>query len=75
MFEKLKEIIAEKLNVNEDDITLESSFADDLEADSIALFELVMAIEDAFDVEIDDDSIEQIVTVGDVVNYLGDVID
>lgn len=70
MFEKLRELISEKLNVDAADITMETSFEDDLEADSIALFELVMAIEEDFDIEIDDEAIEKISTVGDIVNYL-----
>lgn len=70
MFEKLRDLISEKLNVDADDITMETSFEDDLEADSIALFELVMAIEEEFDIEIDDEAIEKISTVGDIVNYL-----
>jgi acyl carrier protein len=53
---------------------METSFADDLEADSIALFELVMAIEDEFEIEIEDDSIENISTVGDIVNYLEELL-
>ncbi|KAF5039291.1 Acyl carrier protein [bioreactor metagenome] len=75
MFERIKELIADKLGVDPEDITLETSFTDDLEADSITLFELVMAIEDEFDIEIDDESIEQINTVGDIVNYLEESID
>ncbi len=74
MFERVRDIIAEKLDVKPEEITMESSFADDLEADSITLFELVMALEDEFDIEIDDESIEQITTVGDIVNYLEDSI-
>lgn len=70
MFEKLRGLISEKLGVELEAITMESSFSDDLEADSIALFELVMAIEDEFDIEIDDEVIENISTVGDIVNYL-----
>lgn len=54
---------------------METSFTDDLEADSITLFELVMAIEDEFDIEVDDESIEKIETVGDIVRYLEDIID
>jgi len=75
VFERIKELIADKLGVDPEDITLETSFTDDLEADSITLFELVMAIEDEFDIEIDDESIEQINTVGDIVNYLEESID
>ena len=74
MFERVRDIIAEKLDVKPEEITMESSFADDLEADSKTLFELVMALEDEFDIEIDDESIEQITTVGDIVNYLEDSI-
>lgn len=75
MFERIKELIADKLGVDPEDVTMETSFTDDLEADSITLFELVMAIEDEFDIEIDDESIEQINTVGDIVNYLEESID
>jgi acyl carrier protein len=74
MFERIRDIVAEKVGVETDEITMETSFADDLEADSITLFELVMALEDEFDIEIDDESIEQITTVGDIVNYLEDLI-
>ncbi|MDF2949998.1 MAG: acyl carrier protein [Sedimentibacter sp.] len=74
MFERIRDIVAEKVGVEIDEITMETSFADDLEADSITLFELVMALEDEFDIEIDDESIEQITTVGDIVNYLEDLI-
>lgn len=74
MFEKIRDIIADKVGVEPEEITMESSFADDLQADSITLFELVMALEDEFDIEIDDESIEQITTVGDIVNYLEDSI-
>ncbi len=74
MFEKIRDIVAEKVGVEAEEITMETSFADDLEADSITLFELVMALEDEFDIEIDDESIEQINTVGDIVNYLEEII-
>ncbi len=74
MFERIRDIVAEKVGVEPEEITMETSFADDLEADSITLFELVMALEDEFDIEIDDESIEQITTVGDIVNYLEDSI-
>jgi len=74
MFEKIRDIVAEKVGVEPEEITMETSFADDLDADSITLFELVMALEDEFDIEIDDESIEQITTVGDIVNYLEESI-
>ena len=70
MFERLQAIISDKLGVGPEDIMMETSFADDLDADSITLFELVMAIEEEFDIEIDDESIENISTVGDIVKYL-----
>ena len=70
MFEKIRDLVSEKVGVEPDEIAMETSFADDLEADSITLFELVMSLEDEFDIEIDDESIEQIKTVGDIVNYL-----
>ncbi len=75
MFERIRDLVAEKVGVEPDEITMETSFADDLEADSITLFELVMALEDEFEIEIDDESIEQITTVGDIVNYLEDNTD
>jgi acyl carrier protein len=75
VFERIKELIADKLGVDPEDIAMETSFTDDLEADSITLFELVMAIEEEFEIEIDDESIEQINTVGDIVNYLEESID
>lgn len=70
MFEKIKEIIAEKLSIKEDDITMESSFVDDLNADSLDLVELMMALEDELETEIPDEEAENFKTVGDVVNYL-----
>jgi acyl carrier protein len=74
MFERIRDLVSEKVGVEPDEITMETSFADDLEADSITLFELVMALEDEFDLEIDDESIERITTVGDIVNYLEESI-
>lgn len=70
MFEKIKEIIAEKLSIKEDDVTMESSFVDDLNADSLDLVELMMALEDELETEIPDEEAENFKTVGDVVNYL-----
>ena len=70
MFEKVKEIIAEKLSINEDEITMDSSFLDDLNADSLDLVELMMALEDELDTEIPDEEAEGFKTVGDVVKYL-----
>lgn len=70
MFEKLKEVIEEKLNAEGAVITEQTSFKDDLEADSLDLFELVMALEDEFDVEIPSEDLEKLLTVGDVIAYL-----
>ncbi|VYT75017.1 acyl carrier protein [Clostridium tertium] len=70
MFDKVKEIIAEKLSINEDDITMDSSFVDDLNADSLDLVELMMALEDELDTEIPDEEAENFKTVGDVVKFL-----
>lgn len=69
-FERIKEIISEQLGVSEDVITMETSFADDLGADSLDLVELVMALEEEFDVEMPDDEIENIKTVSDAVSFL-----
>ena len=71
MFERLAEIIREQLNVEDAvEITKETSFKDDLGADSLDLFELVMALEDEYNVEIPSEDLENIATVGDVVEYL-----
>ncbi|PNH18620.1 acyl carrier protein [Lachnospiraceae bacterium] len=72
MFDKIKKMIAEQLGADESSISEETSFKDDLGADSLDLFELVMAMEDEFDVEIPTDDLEKMLTVGDVVNYLKD---
>lgn len=70
VFEKLKKIIAEQLEVKESEITLESSFQDDLDADSLDVVELIMAIEDEFDLEIPDEEAEKISKVKDAVSYI-----
>lgn len=70
MFEKIRTIIAEKLSISEDDITMEASFVEDLNADSLDLVELMMALEDELDTEIPDEEAENFKTVGDVVKYL-----
>ena len=69
-FEKIKEILVEQLGVSEDEITAESSLTDDLGADSLDLVELVMAMEQEFDIEITDEDAEKLKTVGDAVNFL-----
>ncbi|MEN2776260.1 acyl carrier protein [Acetivibrio clariflavus] len=70
MFEKIKKIIVDQLGVEEDEITMESSFIDDLGADSLDIVELIMALEEEFDLEIPDSEAEKITTVGDVVEYI-----
>ena len=70
MLEKVKEIVAESLNVEESTLSVTTSFKEDLGADSLDLFEMVMAFEEAFEVEIPSEDLEQITTVGDVVKYI-----
>ena len=70
MLEKMKEIIADQLSVDADSITEASSFKEDLGADSLDLFELVMALEDEYSVEIPAEDLENLPTVGDDMNYL-----
>ncbi len=70
MFEKVKSVIEEKLNAEGVEITEATSFKDDLNADSLDLFELVMALEDEFETEIPSEDLEKLVTVGDVLDYL-----
>ncbi|MBQ8195088.1 MAG: acyl carrier protein [Oscillospiraceae bacterium] len=72
IFEKIKKIIAEQLDVEEDAIKEASSITDDLGADSLDVVDLVMSIEDEFDVEIPEDQVENIKTVGDIVKYIED---
>ena len=72
VFEKVKGIIVEQLGVVETAVTLEASFIDDLGADSLDIVELIMALEEAFDMEIPDADAEKVVTVGDVVDYIKD---
>ena len=69
-FEKFQEIIAEVLNLEPDDITMGATFVDDLGADSLDIFQIIMGIEEAFDIEIPNDAAEQIVTVGDAAEQI-----
>ena len=69
-FEKLQKIIAEVLNLEPDDITMGATFVDDLGADSLDIFQIIMGIEEAFDIEIPNDAAEQIVTVGDAAEQI-----
>ena len=72
IFDKVKEIIVEQLGVTESSVNLEASFIDDLGADSLDIVELIMALEEEFDLEIPDSDAEKVVTVGDVVEYIKD---
>lgn len=72
MLEKLKEIIAEQLSVDADSITPETTFKEDLEADSLDLFEMIMAIEEEYDLEIPSEELENLLTVQNVIDYLKD---
>ncbi len=70
MLEEMKTMIAEQLNCSEDAVNEQTSFKEDLGADSLDLFELVMAMEDKYGVEIPTEDLEELTTVGDVINYL-----
>lgn len=72
MLEKMKELIADQLSIDAEKITADSKFKEDLGADSLDLFELVMALEDEYSVEIPAEDLQQMATVGDVMNYLKD---
>ncbi len=70
IFEKIKELLAEQLDASADDMSMDTDIANDLGADSLDVVELLMAIEDEFDIEIPDDKIEVIKTIGDLVRYI-----
>ena len=70
VFDKIKEIIVEQLGVEEDEVTLTTHLMKDLEADSISAVEIVMAIEEAFGIEVSDEDAEKFQTVGDIVKYV-----
>lgn len=70
IFEKVRDIIAEQLGLEKDEITIDSSFVDDLGADSLDIVELVMALEEEFDIEIPDEAAEKVSAVKDVVEYI-----
>ena len=70
VFEKMKQILADQLDADIDSITLETDIQDDLGADSLDVVELLMSIEDEFDIEIPDEQIENLKTVGQVVDYI-----
>lgn len=69
-FDKLKKIIAEVLNIEEDDITMDTTFVDDLGADSLDIFQIIMGIEEEFDIEIPNEEAEKIVSVSDAVEQI-----
>lgn len=69
-FEKLRDIIVEVLNVDETEVTMESTFIDDLGADSLDVFQIIMGIEEEFDIKIPNEEAEKIVTVGDAVEQI-----
>lgn len=73
VFDRVKKLIIERLEVEESKVTMEASFKDDLDADSLDVVELVMELEDEFDMEIADEEAEKINTVGDAVNYINSI--
>jgi acyl carrier protein len=73
-FEKLKEIIVDVLNVSADEIKMETTFVDDLGADSLDIFQIIMGIEETFDIEIENEDAEKIVTVGDAVEQIKNAV-
>ncbi len=70
VFEKIRALISEQFGVEEGKITAETSFTDDLSADSLDIVELIMAIEQEFDIAVNDDDVENVKTVGDVVSHI-----
>jgi len=71
-FDRVKKVVVEQLDVNEEEVTNDASFVDDLGADSLDVVELVMGLEEEFDLEIPDEDAEKITTVGDAVKYIED---
>ena len=72
VFEKVRDILVEQLDVEEEKVTMDASITDDLGADSLDVVDLVMSLEEEFDVEIPDNQVENIKTVGDIVRYIED---
>lgn len=70
MFEQIQKIIAEQFNIKKENITLETSFYEDLSADSLDLFQIITEFEDKFDIEFSNEDAEKIKTIGDAVNYI-----
>ena len=75
IFEKIKNLLAEQLDADENDMTMDTDIAKDLGADSLDVVELLMAIEDEFDIEVPDEEIENIKTIGAIVEYIQSNID
>ncbi|MCI9527699.1 MAG: acyl carrier protein [Lachnospiraceae bacterium] len=73
-FEKIKKIISEVLNVDVEEITMETTFVDDLGADSLDIFQIIMGLEEEFDIEIANEEAEKIVTVGDAVEQIKEAV-
>ncbi|HAH97137.1 MAG TPA: acyl carrier protein [Firmicutes bacterium] len=72
VFAQVKELVVQQLGVDEEQVTISASFIEDLQADSLDIVELVMALEERFNIQIPDEDAEKIVTVGDAVNYIKD---
>ncbi len=75
VFEKVRSIIMDQLDVEEDKVTMDAVIQDDLGADSLDIVDLVMSFEEEFDIEIPDDQVENIKTVGDIVKYIEEKVD
>ncbi len=75
VYEKIKSMVSEQFKIDEKNITMETSFKDDLGADSIDLVELIMSLEDEFDLEIEDEEVENINTIEDAVNYINNILE
>ena len=73
-FERLGDIIVDVMGCNPDEITMDTTFVDDLGADSLDIFQIIMGIEDAFDIEIENEDAEKIATVGDAVEQIKDAV-
>ncbi|HHV39578.1 MAG TPA: acyl carrier protein [Tepidimicrobium sp.] len=75
IYEQIRTMISEQFDIDRKELTMETSFRDDLNADSLDLVELIMALEDEFDLEVGDDEVEEIETIGDAVNYIDDILE
>ncbi len=73
VFDKVKQIISDQFNISEDEITLSTSFTDDLNADSLDVYQVIVAIEEEFEIEVSNDEAEKVSNVGDVVEYIKQV--